>query len=203
MSRKKRMTTEAQEADPEFFETPPYCVDRLLMHVDLPGGRWLEPGAGHGAIIRAVNARRTDVDWTACDIRPDAERHLRELVRTVHVGDFLYPYTVPGEFDLVLGNPPFSKAARFIQRGLELAPRVVYLLRAAFHESTERIRFFRRIGVPDTYVIPDRPSFDGRGNDSAMYAWLEFRREWKGRQEGRIVHLWPDDGARDQLELVR
>lgn len=119
----------------------------------------------------------------------------------MRIGDFLSPYTVTEAFDLVLGNPPFSKVARFIQRSLELAPRVVYLLRAGFHESADRVAFFQRFGEPDTYVLPDRPSFTDGGNDSAKYASLDFRRECAGRKEGRIVHLWPDDAV-SQLQLV-
>jgi hypothetical protein len=36
------------------YETPAWCVQRLLEKLQLPGGNWLEPGAGDGAIIKAV-----------------------------------------------------------------------------------------------------------------------------------------------------
>jgi len=56
----------------DFYETPAWCVHRLLEAVpQLPGGAWLEPCAGKGAIIRAVNEVRKDpIHWTAVEIDP-------------------------------------------------------------------------------------------------------------------------------------
>ena len=42
----------------DFYPTPAWCVGCLLEAVELPGGTWLEPAAGRGAIVEAVGARR-------------------------------------------------------------------------------------------------------------------------------------------------
>ena len=57
--------------DLDVYPTPAWVVDRLLEVVDFPGGRWLEPCAGDGAIMRAVNAWRADVRWDACELRAE------------------------------------------------------------------------------------------------------------------------------------
>ena len=54
----------------DYYPTPAWCVRRLLEAVDLPGGRWLEPAVGDGAIVRSVDAARDDVRWTTIDVRP-------------------------------------------------------------------------------------------------------------------------------------
>lgn len=51
----------------DFYATPAWCVRRLLEGVNPPGGLWLEPCAGDGAIIRAVEEMRADVKWHAVE----------------------------------------------------------------------------------------------------------------------------------------
>jgi hypothetical protein len=188
----------APEKHPEeFFETPAWCVDRLLKHNRLERGSWLEPTAGTGAIIRAVNARRHDVTWTGVELRPEAFGCFYGLNVDMTFGDFLQWRPPLGVvFDVTLGNPPFSLAAEMVSHGLRFSKRLVFLLRLAFIASEDRIPFFRRVGMPDQYVLPDRPSFDGKGTDAADYAWMEFRPEWAGRLEGKTVYMPPDDAVK-------
>ena len=58
-----------EENEFEYLPTPSFVVDRLIEEVELPGGIWLEPSAGNGNIIKAVNAKRKDVVWHACEIQ--------------------------------------------------------------------------------------------------------------------------------------
>src|SRR6185312_5530279 len=67
----------AARIEPDGDGTPAWCVHRLLEHCDLPAGRWLEPCAGEGAVIRAVSEVRRDVTWSAIDLRPECESMLR------------------------------------------------------------------------------------------------------------------------------
>ncbi len=170
------------EAD--FYETPAYCVTRLLEKLTLPGGHWLEPCAGGGAIIRAVNAFRQDVVWSAGDLvaRYPSDIPLpprynvvcdgagNEL--TVDVGDFL---TAPDPVgvDVVFTNPPYTLAMEFLTKSLRIARHVVMLLRINFLESEKRAEFMR-VSRPDMYVLPNRPSFTGGGTDMTGYCWLYF-----------------------------
>jgi hypothetical protein len=168
--------SERREAD--YYPTPAWCVQRLLDHVDLPGGDWLEPSAGEGHIVRAVNAQRDDVRWVMAEIREECGPALRGLGGlALDPADFLGPKLegVRG-FAVALGNPPFSLAQEFIERALQMAEQVIFLLRLSFLESQKREGFFVRVGVPDVYVLPERPSFTGEGTDSCAYAWMRWRR---------------------------
>lgn len=184
----------------DYYPTPAYCVWRLLDYVPLPSGRWLEPGAGNGAIIRATHGdpRVAAVRWTAIERRRRPMEKLRRAIGSsgeAWTADFLRHDFGLRRFDLAIGNPPYRRAVEFIERSLELAPQVVFLLRLNFLGSQKRIEFFKRVGVPDVYVLPDRPSFNGKGSDATEYAWMEFRPEWAGRSGGRTSILYPPEGT--------
>lgn len=179
--------TVRNEAD--FYETPSWCVRRLLERLWLPGGSWFEPAAGHGAIIRAVNAVHEEkVEWCACELRPEAWARLREVVDgpDLFVGiDFLNGDFAGTDFAVVATNPPYSLAMEFVENALPLAPYVVMLLRLNFLGSAKRSAFFRG-EMPDVYVLPNRPSFTGGGTDATEYAWFVWtpeRERRAGRQE--------------------
>src|SRR5260370_30448823 len=75
---KKMNRTERHESD--FYATPRWTVHRLLEVLHLPGGNWLEPGAGEGDLIRAVaETGRNDINWTALELRPECKSHLEKL----------------------------------------------------------------------------------------------------------------------------
>lgn len=178
--------TVRNEAD--FYGTPAYCVHRLLEAKKLPGGLWLEPSAGEGAIIKAVNAVRTDVQWSAFEIREACRPFLAPLVRgdRSFIGDFLPVFPVPG-VDVAIGNPPFMDAMAFVLRALRWAPHVALLLRLNFLGSAKRRALFAN-EMPDIYVLPNRPSFTGKGTDATEYCWMVWTPE-RGRTSGRIEIL--------------
>ena len=160
----------------DYYPTPTWCTALLLEELHLPGGRWLEPCAGDGAILRAVSSVRDDVVWHTGDIRasggvvadhPAVARHT--------TGDFLSmtPPEVP--YDVLLTNPPYSLAMEFVRHGLLMADHVVMLLRLNFLASGGRAAFMRE-HTPSVYVLPNRPSFTGKGTDSIEYAWFHWSR---------------------------
>lgn len=162
----------------DYYPTPAWCVHRLLEKVNLPAGKWLEPCAGHGDIIAAVNETRSDVIWTANELRTDTEALLTPMAKTVRIGDYI-SWENPGHYDVEITNPPFSIAMDVIRKSLEVADWVVMLLRLNYLGTTDRNEFFKTT-MPDISVIPERPSFDGKGTDSIEYAWF----------------VWPPDGQR-------
>jgi hypothetical protein len=163
----------------DHFATPSWAVRRRLEVGDLPGGIWLEPGAGDGAIIRAVNAVRSDVRWIAVEIREEAIAVLERIQNvTVLRGDFLAESSrvlLNSSIAVVLGNPPYQDAQPFIDQARVVAPRapVVQLLRTNFTGSEERADFMRRC-APDIAQLPNRPSFYLRLTDSIEYSWMTF-----------------------------
>lgn len=174
----------------DFYETPAWCVRRYLESRSWPvePQRWLEPSAGGGAVIRAVNAFYAErqwkpVLWTAVEKFP-----LADLPVPLLTADFLSPeVTTANPFDLCIGNPPYSLAQEFIEKGLTVARSVAFLLRLNFLESEDRYELFKKYEC-NVKVLPNRPSFrpDG-GTDATAYAWFEF---------GDCVH---EDGGRIEV----
>jgi hypothetical protein len=142
---------------------------------------------------------RTNIVWTALELRPEAKTDLIHAVGphgTVVIEDYIEPppnselsalsRISPG-FAVALGNPPYRLAAEFIQRSLEVAQTVCLLLRVNFLASARRNEFMRS-HVPDTYIIPNRPSFSGTGTDSPEYAWLIWTQDKREVGQLRILN---------------
>ena len=176
----------AVRRESDYYPTPAWCVHRLLEALDLPGGRWLEPSAGDGAIIRAVNTKREGVKWTAVEVRPECSAQLLDLADHA-IADFLGASLGLGHFDVAILNPPFSDAMAFIDRCKPMATWVCALERLNFLEGDARNASLRS-DAPDVFVLPNRPSFTGEGTDSIAYAWFVWGPE-RNRRESRIVLL--------------
>lgn len=171
----------------DFYATPPWVTHRLLDGVLLPGGRWLEPCAGDGELIRAINEKRLDIAWSANELREEMRPCFSELLKEdVRIGDYLeVPENEwgPEPFDVIVTNPPFSLALPIIKKSLRMAKKTVMLLRLNFWGSEERQSFMAAF-PPDTYVLPNRPVFtvnkEGKpGTDSPEYAWFVWEsQEW-------------------------
>lgn len=147
-------------------------MDRLYEALPLPDGKWLDPAAGDGAFLKNKNA-----NWTALEIQPRFQQDLENLVgaNNVIIDNYLDAKLLP-IYNVIITNPPFSLALEFIKRSIELKPNfVILLLRLNFLGSVERSDYLRE-HMPDIYVLPNRPSFNGKGStDSIEYAWFIWR----------------------------
>lgn len=186
----------AERMKDDFYETPAWCVRRYLdfRAMTLPVGRWIEPSAGSGAIIRAVNAwfERESCDppkWMAIEL----EKRFVDtglVVMPVYFGDFLDDkVSVSNKFDFCIGNPPYKLAREFIEKALSLSREVAFLLRLNFLESEDRHDLFYKHPC-DVRVLPNRPSFRADGStDATAYAWFEFGEGHGGRMS--VLALTP------------
>jgi len=174
----------------DFYETPAWCVRLAVEAIDLPTvGVWLDPGAGHGAIIKAVNQVKRGVDWDGIELRADCAQDLKPLVDRLIIGDFLeYPFDQ--RYVVTLGNPPFGQAEEFIRKCLAIADHTVLLLRLNFLSSEKRHDLFS-LYCPDVYVLPNRPSFTGGGTDATEYAWFHWHDQPKSQGKIRVLPLTP------------
>lgn len=178
----------------DFYETPAWCVERLLETGALNDGtRFLEPAAGRGAIVRAVNATRRP-RWRLIEL--DSE-HIGVLTATAPKGstvlwaDFLKTPPEPGAVDVIITNPPFDLAPRFIETAFAWKPqKIVLLLRLNFLATEARAPFMRQY-APDVYVLPNRPAFTGKGTDSIEYAWFVWDLSQMPRAVGTVRVLAP------------
>ncbi|MBT3224475.1 MAG: hypothetical protein HN348_35860 [Proteobacteria bacterium] len=142
----------------DYYPTPAWCVRRLLEEVELPGGVWVEPCAGDGAIIHAVNAVRGDVEWQANELRKECRGDLCSAIGRpdrVHIGDIdsFMPSPAPV---VAITNPPFSAAMEVVNWCRLHADITVLLLRLNFLASAQRAPFMRA-NAPDIYVLPIIP----------------------------------------------
>jgi hypothetical protein len=160
------------------------------------GSLWLEPGAGDGAIVCAVQSWQAmqaargfrTVRWVVTDIREECRVSLSELPGLAAppvIADFLSDDGTRRIFDVAIGNPPYRLAMEFIQVALRRARYVAFLLRLGFLESKSRHDFMRRC-PPDVYVLPDRPSFSGKGTDATAYAWMVWNVDDLERPFGKL-----------------
>ena len=196
----------AKRSPTDNYPTPSWCVDRILEALELPFGRWLEPAAGAGRLVAAVDRRRGGLKWTAVE---KDRRHLPRLRRAtdgkILVGDFLDAQTLPfgrrtRPFQVAITNPPFRQALPFVRKCLAVARWVIVLQRLNFLGSVERAAFFHG-EMPDVFVLPDRPIFRGGHSDSTEYAWFVWGPR-RGRRRGsiRVLRTTPpgDRGMRSQ-----
>jgi len=175
----------------DYYPTPHWCVRRLLEEVDLPAGQWLEPCAGVGDIIRGVGQVRDDVQWLANEYRPECRDALVDLLSSSRVssGDTLR-WAPPQRPTVSITNPPFRLAMDMVGWSLENADITVMLLRLNFIGTAKRAHFMRE-HPPDVYVLPNRPSFTGRGTDSVEYAWFVWNSRDDATPHGRVRVLAP------------
>ena len=179
----------------DFYATPAWCVRALLKSCVLPGGSWLEPTAGNGAIARAVLELRDDVRWRLVESRGEERECLARIPTTnsvwypdVTIADFLkWEREDPTLYRVALGNPPFSLALEVIQHAMTMSHVVCMLLRVNFLASQKRATWMRE-NTPSIYVLPRRPSFTNKGTDATEYAWFVW-----GLEPARVVILNPAD----------
>ena len=174
-----------QRSEADNYPTPPWATHRLIESFLPVGKRWVEPAAGNGAIIKAINQTNPDIEWTAIELREEAGAELKAQpgIKNVIVQDFLSLEVTPeNHWDVAITNPPYSIAQLFIEKSLKHADCVIMLLRLNFMGADCRVDLWPRIGVPDVYVLPNRPDFSGTGGDSCEYGWMV----WHANQPGKL-----------------
>lgn len=194
----------------EFYPTPRKVILALLESslIELPGGVWLEPCAGTGRIISAVNDFRPDVRWLICELNENFRPQLEEVRRSrtrdllATFGDFVHrewPYPMA---DVLIMNPPFSLTMQFVQCAMQRARWVVCLQRQGWFGTVGRVPWLTK-HCPDIFQLPHRPSFrPDNKTDNCEYSWFIWppgSRE--GRREGRIAMLDPPVGGQQQLSF--
>lgn len=178
----------------EFYPTPRDTIEMLIRSplLSLPGGHWIDPCVGSARIPSTVNALRSDVTWTLCDI--DA-RHRDAITAQMTGGYVLLPF---GDFvtcewrseraDVLIMNPPFTHALEFVKASFERADWIVMLQRVNWLSRPRDA--WLRLHCPDVYSLPERPSFTGDGKtDATEYAWFVWPPDGRDRRFGRVAML--------------
>lgn len=149
------------------YPTPPAATRVLLNLIDWSRVRSFgEPCIGSGAIWHEV----------APFIHPDASCFFCEIDHGTDY--FKFPWS---SLDLIITNPPYALAHRFLEKSLSEAACVCYLLRLNILgggglrgriENRARKAFFQRNPPTHLFVLSERPSFTVGGTDATEYAWF-------------------------------
>lgn len=180
-------------SDLEHYETDKWAVDAIL-DCEIMTNVVLDPCAGIGVLAQAADARGYDVvandiwDW---GFTLDMQR------------DFLtvnYDWELPTACDrgfTVLMNPPFSKAAQFVEKCLTLrARKIICFQRFAWWESAERREFWKKNPPNRIYICGSRatcwrhdlPPEKRKSSSSTAHAWFIWER---GQPEGTVTgHIY-------------
>ena len=169
----------------------------------------LEPSAGHGAWVAACRKHWPKSLIIAIDIDESCESRCRKAGANGFVAaDFLEwsAEQVAPAFDLVIGNPPFSKPSGRISKrtGKEILVTTAhehiaagwkqlrthgalsFLLRFGLLGAAERWDFWGKLPLADVKHLVPRPSFTGGGNDSAEYVQVLLTEVGEGCSYSRL-----------------
>lgn len=158
------------------YVTPSWCTDLacywLSRHITAPTVV-LDPCAGSGAILDCVRDKWPQCKTIGLDIAP-----IRPGIEKCDALTVEWP-----EHDLIVMNPPYSKAEEFVVKALGYPGPVAALLRLSFLASRKRGAFWRMHPDCTVLVLAKRPSFVGGQTDSCDYAWFVWDRDFGRRWE--------------------
>lgn len=179
------------ERKDDLYETPAVAVYALLRVEKLPTYLW-EPACGPGAIVKVLREQghavyASDLVNYGC---PDSH----------HGFDFLLPCCdykfLPHHVEAIITNPPFKLAEQFVVRALNLAPRVIMLLRLAFLESARRAPLLdggllaRVYPFANRLPMMHRAGWEGpRASSATPFAWFVWDINHRGPTEMRRLTL--------------
>jgi len=176
----------------EFYQTP-LELAKLMARIgmwddDGKGKRILDAGCGTGVFGIACRETFPKAHITGVDIDYDMSeacyRHEKMNYDVLVTGDYLdfAPrfYGLEDNFDLIIGNPPFSLAEKFIRKSMtmlnEKIGTLIFLLRLNFLGSQKRAKgLWKEFPVSSLYVLNARISFFNNGksddNEHGVYVW--------------------------------
>lgn len=138
----------------DFYQTPDYTIESLFKVLDFNNIKsFFEPCKGVGNIYNEVDVPYKDY----CELLENR--------------DYLTA-ALNNRYDLIITNPPFTYAKEFVEKSLNEADSVWYLLRLNFLESKERYDWWQDKNPTHLLTLSARPSFTGKGTDATGYAWF-------------------------------
>ena len=180
-----------ERTEHDVYPTPYDLCDVVvstIIPMDLNPAYVLDPGAGDGVWGKAVRSYYKNAEITGVEIRKVAQPKSYDVW---YNSDYLnHPDILFDGYDLIIGNPPFNIAEKFVHHSLEnLHPGgyVIFLLRLAFLESKKRYETLYAswnngwTTPKEVYVSTRRVSFTGnQKSDDTPYGIFVWQNGWKG-----------------------
>ena len=136
----------------DYYPTPEWCYEELPINWKLFKSAH-EPCSGDGRIVCFLESRGIPTTWSE-----------------ISEGKNFLEWT--GHTDLIIGNPPYSKAQEFVEHSLVRANTVIMLLRLAFLSSKKRYPFNTINQITALYTLASRPRFINGKSDYSDYGWF-------------------------------
>jgi len=134
----------------EFYPTPKNTITSIINEIRWDGiSTFCEPCKGDGVIYDKIPI-------------PDKDKYYFELSEGT---DYLNPVNSQ-KVDLILTNPPFSLAEKFIIKAIQEAKCVIMLQRINFLGSQTRKVFWESNPPTHLFVLANRPKFVARCNNN-------------------------------------
>jgi hypothetical protein len=148
----------------DFYGTPAEVTKALLVSEWIQGPV-LEPACGDGAMAKVFEEAGHTV--TASDIEPLGYGVKRDFFSISQID----PETI------IVTNPPFNLAEKFIEHGLSLKPKKLALvLKASYWHAKSRLELFERTRPAVIYPLTWRPDFLDKGRPTMEVCWTVWRR---------------------------
>lgn len=145
----------------DFYPTPIELCYTALQILPINPNSILDPGAGDGVWGKVARSRFPYSFIAGNDIRELSKPEWYDDWRIGNYVENQINYEIT--FDLIMGNPPFKVAEKFITKSLNLLRPdglIVFLLRLEFLASKGRhFRLFSNYPPCKVYVLSRRPSF--------------------------------------------
>ena len=94
----------------QFFGTPDALADRLVELANpTENEEILEPSAGQGAIVKAINRFCSPNRVSCYELMPLNQTFLSKISNVSLLGDDFLKHNTESKFDTIIANPPFSK----------------------------------------------------------------------------------------------
>lgn len=162
----------------ELFITPQETVNVLMEELVkyLPSNpKVIDAGSGTGSLAWVVKEYLPESHITAIEIDSNLIPHLNSMqnIDRVVEADFLNLSTNT-YYDLIISNPPFTKAQEFVSTCLKYDRNIVaVLLRLNFLASQRRHNWWSNmLEAPKIRVLSQRPSFRYGRTDATEYGWF-------------------------------
>lgn len=154
----------------DFYPTPPEVTRSLLKRLTFGDRTILEPAAGN--YMMAAEIERAGYKVIASDIEPQDPRVIKRDFFTM----------TETEAQVVITNPPFNLAERFITHSLEVL-QVDYLalvLKSTYWHAKSRVQLFNRL--PPVMILPLtwRVDFMNKGRPTMDCSWMVWKRGYTG-----------------------
>ena len=202
-----RYTGENKRAENDQYFTPPEPVEKFCRYIEQVKpysvaypATILDPCAGTGVWGNTYKSIFNHSTLYGIDIDTSLEKP--EGFDFWQTGSFLDSNLTNKKFDIIISNPPFNLAEKFVHEGFKhLASYglLAYLLPLAFLSSIGRnIRVFNANKNPNEVIVSSRRiDFTGQGNphtNVAMFIWYDMELRQYGTVDTEVTWLdWAED----------